>query len=321
MGKTLTFKSGYDPQSIISRSDIGNLTDNGDGTIDATGIDSMDIRNLLGEDTNNLGQLCLSSKVNMWALFKPGRVSYDSNGNVFHDKPDGGASDPYEYGDFLGYNHDAQKPEVNGSNQAYHEDDSTITIFIAFSQEEFNWDEMPNVGYFYVVIKDGSTTIKEKQYEIDYSKRNQTIDTDIDVNSWSSDKTLTIELWAGTSTEKKALIDTGQTELTYKELTNFNDVLLDPDATMAGYSVEHRYETIDAANDTFSLEVKILNSSGSQVSETCEIQVSVSGGTFQTVDSSKYISGAGYTPLSYTFPQGIDEYGDSWTVRLVTNLT
>ena len=102
-------------------------------------------------------------------------------------------------------------------------------------------------------------------------------------------------------------------------MTSFNDVLLDSDATMAGYTAEHRYETIDATNDTFDLDVKILDSQGYQVSETVDVEVSV-GGSFQTAITNQYISGSGYTSISGTFPQGIDKYGDSWTVRLVTNL-
>lgn len=94
------------------------------------------VRNELGENTNNVGQLCTSNKIHMWSPNKPYSLippthaemvksSPSANGlwrlkdgAVVYKKPTGGASDPYRLGDFRGYNKSAAPPcwaEVVGS--------------------------------------------------------------------------------------------------------------------------------------------------------------------------------------------------------------
>lgn len=73
---------------------ISNPVSNPDNswTFDTTDITTTQVRNVLGETTNNVSALCNSSKINPWALFKP----IYGNG--------------YSIGDFAGYNHNAKPP-------------------------------------------------------------------------------------------------------------------------------------------------------------------------------------------------------------------
>lgn len=107
-----------------------------------------DVKSILGESSNDLATLCKSSKINMWAKYKPtvypspfpddwykgGDGNYGLNINVdnrvsswsalvaeyskanngygnLYKRPTGGSSAPYRLGDFRGYNHNA-KPEI-----------------------------------------------------------------------------------------------------------------------------------------------------------------------------------------------------------------
>lgn len=107
-----------------------------------------DVKSVLGESSNDLATLCKSSKINVWAKYKPtvypspfpddwykakdgnyginitvengksnwkdlvAEYSKVNNGySTLYDKPTGGASSPYRLGDFRGYFHNAT-PEV-----------------------------------------------------------------------------------------------------------------------------------------------------------------------------------------------------------------
>lgn len=101
-----------------------------------TGITTMLVRNTLGEDTNNAGELCCSPKINMLSRCKPVRSPADSiasnpnwwktgNGmcgikiptlstirnvtetNWEYERPRGTRDEPFRMGDFRGYNHNA----------------------------------------------------------------------------------------------------------------------------------------------------------------------------------------------------------------------
>lgn len=107
-----------------------------------------DVKSVLGESSNDLATLCKSTKINVWAKYKPtdynaaftdnwskgkdgnyglnitvnNRVSswsalvaeYSKTNNGYsniYKRPSGGATSPYRLGDFRGYNHEA-KPEI-----------------------------------------------------------------------------------------------------------------------------------------------------------------------------------------------------------------
>lgn len=92
-----------------------------------TNISTTLVRNTLGEDNNDVGLLCLSNNINIWAKYKPHSLSepsgVESDGYRDHGlyrssdtkaityaRPAGGASDPYRLGDFRQYNHSAKPP-------------------------------------------------------------------------------------------------------------------------------------------------------------------------------------------------------------------
>lgn len=108
------------------------------------------VRNELGENTNNVGELCTSNKIHKWSPNKPYSLIAPAdaenkpyppvnglwrltNGDVIYKKPSGGASDPYRLGDFRGYNKSAAPPcwaEVEGSPTIVEGDIEWITIRI-----------------------------------------------------------------------------------------------------------------------------------------------------------------------------------------------
>ena len=112
-------------------------------------VSIYDVKSVLGESSNDLATLCKSSKINIWAKYKPtvypspfpddwykakdgnyginitvengksnwkdlvGEYSKTNNGYTnIYNRPTGGANAPYRLGDFRGYFHDAN-PEVN----------------------------------------------------------------------------------------------------------------------------------------------------------------------------------------------------------------
>src|SRR5690554_7998 len=93
-----------------------------------TNITTTIVRNELGVDTNNVGELCVHSNVNMWSKRKPVRDSrlsipvnevgrgsaqnyglnipgYQGDDDLIttYERPTGGSSSPYRLGDFRGY--------------------------------------------------------------------------------------------------------------------------------------------------------------------------------------------------------------------------
>lgn len=98
-----------------------------------TNLTTMMVRNALGETVNKVKELCTSTKINPWALYKP--AYYGGNGNNSRSGVDPTnypmAEDGYRLGDFRGYNHDALPPLVLGETSytatGYTDADDTIT--------------------------------------------------------------------------------------------------------------------------------------------------------------------------------------------------
>lgn len=126
-----------------------------------------DVKSILGESSNDLATLCKSSKINMWAKYKPTAIpvpfsdnwykgadgnyglnitfenaknnwtdivaeySKANNGYInFYIRPTGGSRAPYRLGDFRGYVHDA-KPEVKDyltTNTFIRENDNELYV-------------------------------------------------------------------------------------------------------------------------------------------------------------------------------------------------
>lgn len=138
-----------------------------------------DVKSLLGESSNDLATLCKSSKINVWAKYKPtvypspfpddwykskdgnyglnitvdNRVSswsalvaeYSKANNGYsniYNRPSGGASSPFRLGDFRGYNHKA-KPEISDYLAATNYiEDSPISLSVAYNAITVDGDQV-----------------------------------------------------------------------------------------------------------------------------------------------------------------------------------
>lgn len=138
-----------------------------------------DVKSLLGESSNDLATLCKSSKINVWAKYKPtvfpspfpddwykskdgnyglnitvdNRVSswsalvaeYSKANNGYsniYKRPSGGATSPYRLGDFRGYNHKA-KPEISDYLAASnYMEDSQISLYVAYNAVTVDGDQV-----------------------------------------------------------------------------------------------------------------------------------------------------------------------------------
>lgn len=138
-----------------------------------------DVKSLLGESSNDLATLCKSSKINVWAKYKPtvfpspfpddwykskdgnyglnitvdNRVSswsalvaeYSKANNGYsniYNRPSGGATSPYRLGDFRGYNHKA-KPEISDYLAASnYMEDSQISLSVAYNVITVDGDQV-----------------------------------------------------------------------------------------------------------------------------------------------------------------------------------
>lgn len=138
-----------------------------------------DVKSLLGESSNDLATLCKSSKINVWAKYKPtdynaafadnwskgkdgnyglnitvdNRVSswnalvaeYSKANNGYsniYKRPSGGATSPYRLGDFRGYNHKA-KPEISDYLAATnYMEDSQISLSVAYNAVTVDGDQV-----------------------------------------------------------------------------------------------------------------------------------------------------------------------------------
>lgn len=138
-----------------------------------------DLKNLFGEPSGDLATLCKSSKINVWAKYKPtdynaaftdnwskgkdgnyglnitvdNRVSswsalvaeYSKPNNGYsniYKRPSGGATSPYRLGDFRGYNHKA-KPEISDYLAATNYiEDSPISLSVAYNAITVDGDQV-----------------------------------------------------------------------------------------------------------------------------------------------------------------------------------
>ena len=138
-----------------------------------------DVKSVLGESSNDLATLCKSSKINVWAKYKPtdynaaftdnwskgkdgnyglnitvdNRVSswsalvaeYSKPNNGYsniYKRPSGGAASPYRLGDFRGYNHKAN-PEISDYLAATNYiEDQQILLSVAYNVITVDGDQV-----------------------------------------------------------------------------------------------------------------------------------------------------------------------------------
>src|SRR5674476_899632 len=102
MGKILYIYGGFSATQLKSRASIPSQGDIAVGAnyIDCSSIDiPSEIRDAIGEGSNDLGTIYTSSKVNQWSEFSP-RQWYISAGQL----QNGIKALPYDMANFCGYN-------------------------------------------------------------------------------------------------------------------------------------------------------------------------------------------------------------------------
>lgn len=164
-----------------------------------TDISIMDVRNVLGYPSTDLGTLCSCDKINMWAKYKPVRNNFTTNrpsdwwraqtgncgikvpsatsnfDNIInlkyeYEQPRGGSSEPYRLGDFAGYDSNAKAqytvefPELIYNNQKNYirvrETGVSDTALLMSDIMGYQPDEM----YLIACIKCNSTNSKSTVY-------------------------------------------------------------------------------------------------------------------------------------------------------------
>jgi len=78
----------------------------GDGYVDCANIDiPSEIRDIIGEGSNDLGTICASLKVNKWSYYSPYARTQNPIGEGYFI-----LKSPFDMANFLGYNHNAMPP-------------------------------------------------------------------------------------------------------------------------------------------------------------------------------------------------------------------
>lgn len=153
-------------------------------------VSITDVRSVLGSPSGDVGQLCASTAVNMWAKYKPVALAeivplrsvawwrgtsgkcgmdiatYNNLTSLFtalsgglhawgREMVTGGATAPYRLADFRGYNHNAVNPvgDIGGTSYTI---DSTGSITVAFDIEAVGSD---NITLYDIAI--GNTSLSE----------------------------------------------------------------------------------------------------------------------------------------------------------------
>jgi len=145
MGKTITLPLGMVIGDVSAIGDYAHISGQ---QYDATNIKLSEVRSVLSESTYNLGQLCLSSNINVWAAFKPWRrTNPDATDHgmivVSHEFAYELPTDisGHALGHFAGYNDDSDTPYiVPTSIQEYYTvfPQTPYTIGIALYLPEFD---------------------------------------------------------------------------------------------------------------------------------------------------------------------------------------
>ncbi|HZK95716.1 MAG TPA: hypothetical protein VFC67_16050 [Prolixibacteraceae bacterium] len=114
MSKRLYTYAGFTATDLKNRASIPSQTDItvGSNYIDCSSVDiPSEIRDIIGEGSNDLGTIYMSAKVNKWSGFGP-REWYVSGGLLLNRVK----ALPYDMANFCGYNHNAVTPGWMGGS-------------------------------------------------------------------------------------------------------------------------------------------------------------------------------------------------------------
>jgi len=154
MSKRLYTYAGFTAQDLKNRASIPSQADItvGSNYIDCSSVDiPSEIRDVIGEGSNDLGTIYLSAKVNKWSGFGP-REWYVSGGLLLN-RP---KSNPYDMANLCGYNHNAITPYLTLPYGTYPagsaEANTYVNVGIFLNLGEINWSDL-NTKCF--VLSDG----------------------------------------------------------------------------------------------------------------------------------------------------------------------
>jgi len=151
MSKRLYTYAGFTAQDLKNRASIpsqGDITV-GSNYIDCSSVDiPSEIRDVIGEGSNDLGTIYCSAKVNKWSGFGP-REWYVSGASILNRV----ISNPYDMANFCGYNHNAIAPYASPVFNTSQVIGTNLNITPELHLGEINWQILSLTDITGVVAK------------------------------------------------------------------------------------------------------------------------------------------------------------------------
>jgi len=207
MGKILNTYGGFTATDLKNRSSIPSQADitNGGNYIDCSSVDiPTEIRDIIGEGSNDLGTIYLSAKVNKWSGFGP-REWYLSSG-MFYDRP---KSNPYDMSNFCGYNHNAPAPfwTYKPLNFTHDQGATAIDIRSYIRLGEVDWKASAGIimGLRCDVLDEYSNVLGSQVIALDsyYLINQQNFAINLNVTSFNYDKNIIVAIYFSDNTDSK----------------------------------------------------------------------------------------------------------------------
>jgi len=164
MSKRLYTYAGFTAQQLKNKASIPSQADIvvGSNYIDCSSVDiPSEIRDKIGEGSNDLGTIYCSNKVNKWSWFSP-REWYESGGVLLNRVK----SNPYDMSNFCGYNHNAVAPSISVDNVGITPEATTFNFFCFVSCSEYDFRDMSGATEIVCKVLSGSTVVKTFYFDI-----------------------------------------------------------------------------------------------------------------------------------------------------------
>ena len=194
MGKTIDIPANITFTTIEGNSDVGDLSDNGDGTFNVANIDTTDVRNAIGGSTNAIGALSTNPNVNRWSLFKPDRNKI-SGDEIIYD-----VVSPYPIGEFAAYDHQAGPDDImKMTYQSYIPSASGADVTVSLIVEQMNWyaeldPDLTDYPYLILKVSESGTNVANDAVALEDKGGSQQYTCSV----FLSDGDYTFELYIGT---------------------------------------------------------------------------------------------------------------------------
>ncbi|HZK96676.1 MAG TPA: hypothetical protein VFC67_20930 [Prolixibacteraceae bacterium] len=167
MGKILYTYGGFTAAQLKERASIPSQADitAGSNYIDCSSIDiPTEIRDVIGEGSNDLGTIYTSAKVNKWSGFGPW-TWYVSGGVLYFIIK----SNPYDMSNFCGYNHNARQTSISGQIATIRVNagqSANIGITCTLDIGEVNWSAIGGIAKIAFKSSIGGSLLGVTYYDI-----------------------------------------------------------------------------------------------------------------------------------------------------------